>query len=64
MTAPSLRSTTRYVNAGHAFAHLLMLIFPPAGSVRLSQGMAALGGAPALPRSPAAAQHPAMQPAG
>ncbi len=30
MTEPPIRPTTRYVNVGHAFAHLLMLIFPTA----------------------------------
>jgi FSR family fosmidomycin resistance protein-like MFS transporter len=30
MTEPSIRPTARYINVGHAFAHLLMLIFPTA----------------------------------
>ncbi len=47
MTAPSLRSTTRYVNIGHAFAHLLMLIFPTA--VLAMEGVWGLGYAELLP---------------
>ena len=47
MTAPSIRSTTRFVNVGHAFAHLLMLIFPTA--VLAMEGAWGLGYAELLP---------------
>jgi MFS family permease len=47
MTEPSIRSTTRFVNTGHTFAHLLMLIFPTA--VLAMEGSWGLGYAELLP---------------
>jgi MFS family permease len=47
MNAPSIRSTTRYVNVGHAFAHLLMLVFPTA--VLAMEGLWGMGYAELLP---------------
>jgi hypothetical protein len=47
MTEPATRSTTRYVNVGHTFAHLLMLIFPTA--VLAMEGSWGLGYAELLP---------------
>jgi FSR family fosmidomycin resistance protein-like MFS transporter len=47
MIEPSLRPTTLYVNVGHAFAHLLMLIFPTA--VLAMEGTWGLGYAQLLP---------------
>jgi FSR family fosmidomycin resistance protein-like MFS transporter len=47
MTEPSIRPTTLYVNVGHAFAHLLMLIFPTA--VLAMEGMWGMGYAQLLP---------------
>ena len=47
MTAPSIRSTTGYVNLGHTFAHLLMLIFPTA--VLAMEGAWGMGYAELLP---------------
>jgi MFS family permease len=47
MTAPSIRSTVCYVNVGHTFAHLLMLIFPTA--VLAMEGVWGLGYAELLP---------------
>jgi MFS family permease len=47
MMAPSLRSTVRYVNGGHTFAHLLMLVFPTA--VLAMEGTWGMGYAELLP---------------
>ncbi len=47
MTEPSIRPTTRYVNVGHTFAHLLMLIFPTA--VLAMEGTWGMGYAQLLP---------------
>jgi FSR family fosmidomycin resistance protein-like MFS transporter len=47
MTEPSIRPTARYINVGHAFAHLLMLIFPTA--VLAMEGTWGMGYAQLLP---------------
>jgi MFS transporter, FSR family, fosmidomycin resistance protein len=47
MTEPSIRPTTLYINVGHMFAHLLMLIFPTA--VLAMEGMWGMGYAQLLP---------------
>ena len=47
MIEPSTRSTALYVNVGHAFAHLLMLIFPTA--VLAMEGTWGMGYAQLLP---------------
>ena len=47
MTEPSTRSTALYVNVGHTFAHLLMLIFPTA--VLAMEGTWGMGYAQLLP---------------
>jgi FSR family fosmidomycin resistance protein-like MFS transporter len=47
MIESSLRPTAVYVNVGHAFAHLLMLIFPTA--VLAMEGTWGLGYAQLLP---------------
>ncbi len=47
MTEPAIRPTTRYINVGHTFAHLLMLIFPTA--VLAMEGTWGLGYAQLLP---------------
>ena len=47
MTAPPIRSTIRFINLGHTFAHLLMLIFPTA--VLAMEGSWGLGYAELLP---------------
>ncbi|HSA81193.1 MAG TPA: MFS transporter [Geminicoccaceae bacterium] len=47
MTAPSLGSTVSYVNGGHTFAHLLMLVFPTA--VLAMEGTWGMGYAELLP---------------
>ena len=45
--APSIRPTARFVNLGHSFAHLLMLVFPTA--VLAMEGTWGLGYAQLLP---------------